>query len=68
MKKPKIIFVIEANIINAVLQHGDALYPETEGKPRKFVRIITDHFKYFGIDQTRTEYLKPSCPLTNTTA
>ena len=65
-KEAQIIFIVEPNIVNAILQHGDTLDAQTEGKSAVLIRVIANLLEDLGIYHSGSKYFKPAGMLADT--
>lgn len=59
-QKPQIILKEQPNVVDTVLQHGDALDAHAKGEPGKLFGIITDEFEYRRIDHAGAQDFQPA--------
>ena len=59
-EKAQVVFVVEADVVDAVFQHGNALHAHAKGKAGIDIRIITHLGEHRRVDQPGTQDLQPA--------
>src|SRR5262245_35441591 len=67
-QEAEVVLEEEADVVDAVLQHGHALHAHAEGPPRDLFRVVADVAEDLGMDHARAEDLQPSRLLADATA
>ena len=68
VQEAHVVLEVEAQVLHAVLQHGDTLNTHTEGEARVLLRVDTTCLQYVRVNHTATHNLQPACTLTYVTA
>src|SRR5687768_8959725 len=58
-QKPHIVFIKEADIINAVANHGDTLNAEAKSPARPDFRVVSDVFEYLRMNHAAASDFQP---------
>src|SRR3990172_4779731 len=59
-QEAQVVGVEEADVLDAVAEHGDALDPHAKGKTGVALRIVTDGLQYLRVDHAGAEDLDPA--------
>src|SRR5437867_10439556 len=62
-QKSQIVFEEQTNVVDAVLEHGDALDAETERESREAVRVVPHLLEHRGVHHAGAAHLDESGPL-----
>ena len=60
-EEAQVVFEEQADVVDAVFQHGDALYAEAECEPGPFFCIVIDEFEYCRVDHACSKNFYPAC-------
>src|SRR5436309_1226188 len=62
-QEPQIVLEEQADVVDAVLEHGDALDPESERKPGAALRVVSHLLEDRGVDHAGAPHLDVAGPL-----
>src|SRR5213594_293763 len=59
IQETQVVLEQQADIVDAELEHGDPIHPQSEGESRHDLRVVPRDPKNLGVDQTRPSHLQP---------
>src|SRR5881296_2943263 len=56
-QEPQIVLEEQADVVDAMLEHGDAVDPEAEREPGEALRVVSHLLENGGVDHARSTHL-----------